>query len=53
MSRWAVLCLQCDGWLAESDDMADAADKAEAHLLDCQGRPGNPFEDIRTRAGES
>jgi hypothetical protein len=43
MSRWAVICLYCDAWLCETDDMADGADKADAHLEVCEGRPTDPF----------
>lgn len=45
MSRWLVLCLYCDGWSLETDDMLDGAAKADEHAQWCRTRRGpSPFE---------
>lgn len=47
MSRWVVMCTYCE-WIAFPDDMADGADKADAHAEVCDGPPApDALEDVR------
>ncbi len=47
MSRWFVLCLYCDSWSCETDDLEDGAMKGEEHAQECRGKSGpRPWPDV-------
>jgi hypothetical protein len=45
-ARWLVLCIYCDSWSCETDDMLDGAAQADKHQEFCDGPVETPLAEV-------